>query len=247
MTTGKNRGRRDHLFALARTVEFDVVLEEYVDLQTVALTDLDAIYVQELVHRQDALQAEADRVIRELDLTSLLGQAGLVEQVGSSVSGLMTWRDIDLTVVSPGLTPDRAWSTMRPIVSRDRIRQVIYSNETGNLNRSGRPDDDRHYFVIRYETTSQDEWKIDITFWVTDGPRQQRAQALALAQLDREKRLCILWLKDIWHRLPAYPYKVGATDIYAAVLDHGVRTPAEFDAFLLARGMPAREDQAKGG
>ena len=220
-----------------------VALEEYVDL---AMTDLDAIYLQELVHRQDALQVEAESVMRELDLTSLLGQAGLVEQVGSSVSGLMTWRDIDLTVVSPGLTSDRAWLTMRPIVSRDRIRQVMYSNETGNLNRSGRPYDDRHYFVIHYETTSQDEWKIDITFWVTDGPRQQRAQALELAELDREKRLRILWLKDIWHRLPAYPYKVGATDIYAAVLDHGVRTPAEFDAFLLARGVPAREDQAKG-
>jgi GrpB-like predicted nucleotidyltransferase (UPF0157 family) len=211
------------------------------------VTDLDAIYVQELLRRQNALQAEADRVMRELDLTSLLSQAGLVEQIGSSVSGLMAWRDIDLTVVSPGLTPYQAWLAMRPIVSRDRITQVMYSNETGHLNRSGRPNDDRHYFVIHYETTIQDEWKIDITFWVTDGPRPQRAQALALAQLDREKRLSILSLKDIWHRLPAYPYKVGATDIYAAVLDHGVRTAAEFDAFLIARGMPTREDQAKGG
>jgi len=207
---------------------------------------LDPAYAEELLRRQGALQAEASRVIDELDLMRALARGGHPEQIGSSVSGLMVWRDLDVAVVSPGLAVDRAWDIMRPIITRPSITRVSYSNESGHLNSSGRPHDDRHYFVIHHETASRDDWKIDITCWLTEGPREQRARALALSRLPREMRVCILWLKDIWHRLPSYPYQVGGTDIYDAVLEHGVRTPDEFDAYLLQRGMPSRPDQAPG-
>jgi hypothetical protein len=206
---------------------------------------LDTAYVEQLLRRQDALQAEASRVIADLDLMSLLARAGRAEQVGSLVSGLMVWRDIDIGAVSPGLSVDRAWDVMRPIVARPAVTRVSYANESGHLNTSGRPYDDRHYFVIHYETATHEDWKIDITFWLTDGPREQRARALALRRLPRETRVCILWLKDVWHRLPTYPYEVGGTDIYDAVLEHGVRTPDEFDAYLRERGMPARGEAAR--
>ncbi len=208
---------------------------------------MDAAYVEQLLRRQDALQAEASRVISELDLMTLLARGGRAEQVGSFVSGLMVWRDIDVGAVSPGLGIDSAWDVMRPIIARPEIIRVSYANESGHLNTSGRPYDDRHYFVIHYETPAHDDWKIDITFWLTDGPREQRARALRLAGLPYETRICILWLKDVWHRLPTYPYEVGGTDIYEAVLEHGVRTPDEFDAYLRQRNMPTRGDQARRG
>ena len=44
----------------------------------------------------------------------------------------------------------------------------------------------------------------------------------------------------MWHRLPTFPYQVGGTDIYDAVVEHGVRTLEEFDDYLRERGMPAR-------
>jgi len=206
---------------------------------------LDTAYVEQLLRRQDALQAEASRVIADLDLMSILARAGRAEQVGSLVSGLMVWRDIDIGAVSPGLSVDRAWDVMRPIVARPAVTRVSYANESGHLNTSGRPYDDRHYFVIHYETATHDDWKIDITFWLTDGPREQRARALALTRLPRETRICILWLKDVWHRLPTYPYEVGGTDVYDAVLEHDVRTPDEFDAYLRERGMPTRLEAAR--
>ena len=68
----------------------------------------DDAYALELLRRQDALQAEARRVVAELDLVPLLSRAGRVEQVGSSVSGLMVWRDIDFTVLCRDLTTERA-------------------------------------------------------------------------------------------------------------------------------------------
>jgi hypothetical protein len=203
-------------------------------------TGSNAAYVAHLLQRQGRLQTEAARVIADLDLMTLLGPAGRVEQVGSVVSGLMVWRDIDIGSVSPGLSTDGAWEIMRPIVGRREVTRVSYANESGHLNRSGLPYDDRHYFVLHYETAAHDDWKIDVTFWLIDGPREQRARALAMTDLPRETRIAILWIKDVWHQLPVYPYQVGGTDIYDAVLEHGVRTPDEFDTYLRRRGMPTR-------
>lgn len=52
--------------------------------------------------------------------------------------------------------------------------------------------------------------------------------------------MAILRLKDFWHRLPHYPDVVSAWEIYDAVLNHGVRTLDELDAFFAARGLPTR-------
>jgi hypothetical protein len=57
-------------------------------------------------------------------------------------------------------------------------------------------------------------------------------------RLTDETRLAILWIKDVWHRLPAYPEAVSRVDVHA-VLAHGVRTPEEFAASLRQRGLPA--------
>lgn len=197
---------------------------------------MDAAYASELLLRQDALQAEAAGVIADLDLPTRLRRVGVVEQIGSSVSGLMVWRDIDFVVTSPALTSRAAWETMLPVIAHPRMTRVAYTNEVREL----KPSDRRHYFVLHHETGDGDDWKIDVTFWVVDEPREHRTRALELSRLDRETRLRILWLKDVWHRLPVYPYEVGGTDVYDAVLEHGVRTPEEFDAYLQRRGLPSR-------
>ena len=101
--------------------------------------------------------------------------------------------------------------------------------------------DERHYYSVRWETAAGDEWKIDISFWLTDAPRDYPPYTERLKrQLTDETRLAILWIKDIWHRLPTYPDEGGAFDVYEAVLRGGVRTPEQFDAYLRERGLPGR-------
>ena len=65
-------------------------------------------------------------------------------------------------------------------------------------------------------------------------------QGVVYGTVTDETRLSILWIKDVWHRLPTYPYEVGGYDVYEAVLRHGVRTPEQFDAYLRERGLPGR-------
>jgi hypothetical protein len=79
-------------------------------------------------------------------------------------------------------------------------------------------------------------WKIDISIWIATPPHVERLRpADLIARLSDATRLAILWIKDEWFARPEYRVTVSSADIYDAVLDHGVRTPAAFAAFLLAR------------
>ncbi|MFN8662941.1 MAG: hypothetical protein U0075_13690 [Thermomicrobiales bacterium] len=83
----------------------------------------------------------------------------------------------------------------------------------------GNPEDQRLYIVIRYATAPGVEWKIDLSLWTVASPR---APGELLAELERtlkhEMRLAILWIKDVWHRLPVYPDIVSGYEVYDAVL-----------------------------
>ncbi len=194
-----------------------------------------------LLRRQDALQAEALHVIAGLELFGVLGASGETWHIGSSVSGLMVWRDIDFNVVAPGLSAAQALATMRPLLIHPRVTQARYINESGPFNETGLPRDERYYFAFYYREEEGVEWKIDVSFWLQDVPRDGPGQLAAMAQrLTEETRLAILWIKDVWHQLPTYRRDVSSMDIYDAVLEHGVRTPAGFDAYLRARGKPTR-------
>lgn len=200
---------------------------------------LDATYAAELLRRQEALQSEAQQVITELALIPLLSRAGKPEQIGSSMSGLMVWRDLDFNILCPHPSPDLIFETMQPLMTHPRVTKLLYHNDTGQYAPPELQGDERYYFVVYYKSDAEHEWKIDLSFWLSDTPRNQQAYLEYLAQrLTDETKLAILWIKDVWSHLPTYPYQVGGTDIYDAVLEHGVRTPDQFRTYLLTHGMP---------
>jgi hypothetical protein len=203
---------------------------------------LDATYAAELLQRQTLLQAEARQVLADLDLMTCLSRLGHAEHIGSSVSGLMVWRDLDVGARCPQPSADRVFETLQPILTHMRVHEVLYREETGPRSPSGQPADQRYYFVLRYATAASQRWKIDISVWLTDAPRNQLGHLDDLARrLSDETRLAILWIKDVWHRLATYPDAVSGTDIYAAVLDHGVRTPEQFATYLQERRLSPHE------
>lgn len=155
----------------------------------------------------------------------MLGRAGRVLQLGSAVTGLMVWRDLDFGVDAPGLTAEAAWETMSPVLPRCSSLHYAHDQE-----------ERRHYLVMRIGA-----WKVDVSLWFVGLPPGVEAfQADLPARLTQESRLAILRLKDVWHRLPHYPEIVSAWEIYDAVLNHEVRTLDELDVFLAARGLPTR-------
>lgn len=201
--------------------------------------DLDYEYVAELYQRQQDLQVEAQEIIHELDIVSRLAVVGEVYQIGSLVSGLMVWRDIDFTIVCRQRSSLDIFNAMLPILSDEHVIKVEFLNEMGLHEPSGKPEDERLYFVLRYETAPGHIWKMDFSFWFTMEGRGEIMHPHQLReQLTEETRLAILWLKDLWRRSPNYPYEVGGYEIYDAVLNFDVRTPERLRAYLIAHGLP---------
>jgi hypothetical protein len=193
-------------------------------------TDLDETYAAELILRADDLQDEANQLVADLDLMVMLGRAGRAQRIGSSATGLMVMRDLDLQVDAPGLSTDRAFAAMRPLLVRTQVRDAHYTQERGR----------RYWFVLHYETDAGHLWTMDISFWLQGQGASARASEQVARRLDGEKRLAILWIKDVWRHLPTYPGEVSGADITAAVLDHGVRTPDQFATYVANQGKPVR-------
>lgn len=176
----------------------------------------------ELLERAAALRAEGRAFLDRHAVEPRLAEAGSVELVGSFVTGLMVWRDLDVCVDARALARPTAWELVRPLVhAADRVRYEHLDE----------PDDRRHYFVLR-----ADGWKLDLSLF-TDGipPEVGEFQRELLGRLDDELRVVILRLKELWHRRPEYPEVIGGYEICCAALA-GARTPQELDAYLEEQG-----------
>ena len=144
-------------------------------------------------------------------------------------------------------------AAVTPIAVHPQVAEVRYLNQSDTRSVSGLRRDRRCYYQVLYQTAAGDVWKLDVSFWLSDDAREDevRYQADLVRRLDPETRLAILWIKSQWvqsvtQRDPAYGHGVASIDIYDAVLNHGVRTPAAFDAYLAARGKPTRSNDRAG-
>jgi hypothetical protein len=175
-----------------------------------------------LLAREEALHAEAQAFLVANQVERRLARAGRVLLVGSYVTGLMVWRDLDVCVDAADLDRALAWELVRPFLAgADRVRYEQHDE----------PDNRRHYFVLRL-----DGWKFDISLFTAGIPLEVEGfQDDLRRRLDHETRLAILRLKELWHRRPEYPETVGGFEICQAVLD-GVRTGEELDEYLRERG-----------
>jgi hypothetical protein len=186
----------------------------------------------ELVAHEAELHAEARAFLDEHDVEAQLARAGRVLLVGSFVTGLMVWRDLDVCVAADGLDRAGAWTLVEPLVlAAARVRYEHLEE----------PDDRRHYFVLRLRG-----WKLDLSLFTAGIPPEVEAfQDDLLARLDDETRLTILRLKELWHRRPEYPELVGGYEICAAVLG-GVGTSGELEEQLRRRGLLTRPGSRTG-
>jgi hypothetical protein len=190
--------------------------------QLLAVHDL-VVTDAKLLARAEELQAEASDFLVAHDVEERLRATGSVLLVGSYVTGLMVWRDLDVCVDAAGLGRAEAWELVRPFVlEAERVRYEDIEE----------PGDCRHYFVLLL-----DGWKLDLSLF-TDGipPEVEAFQDELRRRLDDETRLAILRLKQLWHRRPEYPEVVGGFEICEAVLA-GVRTNDELEAYLRQRAL----------
>jgi hypothetical protein len=190
----------------------------------------------ELSARQETLQAEAAALLAELDLAAIVADLGPLRLAGSAVSGLMVWPDLDVMVhVGAGFSPRDVLGLLRRLVDRPGVVGFDYRDERGPRSPTGTARDERYHVIVAVDRDGR-EWRVDLTLWLNDPHTNITAWHETLRDtLAADQRAAILQIKDVWHRRPDYPDKVGGIDIYMAVIEDGVRTPREFAGWLAAR------------
>jgi hypothetical protein len=170
----------------------------------------------QLTVRAAALQADALRLFDRLDLATAFPTCGPPQLVSSARSGLMVLRDLDVMFDAPGVDAATVLHGLAELAGRCELLSVDFHDERGDRRPTPNLTDERFYAVL-----TVGDWKVDLTFWIHVVERPQVAEALRLREITDEERQAILRLKA---ECPGYPELIGGTDIYAAVLEHGVRT-----------------------
>ena len=191
----------------------------------------------DLLARQAALQAEAAELLAGLDLAALVADIGPLLLAGSVVSGLMGWREIDVMLLAgPDFTPGDVLRLLARIVARVPVTALDYRDERGPRCETGQRRDERYRVPMTVPWDGAD-WRVDLTLWLHDPHHNvTRWHEELRERITAGQRAAVLRIKDEWHRRPEYPDQVGGLDIYTAVLDDGVATPAEFAAWLVRHG-----------
>jgi hypothetical protein len=187
----------------------------------------------ELLSRQAALRAEATDVLAELDRRGVFADLGSPLATGSYVSGLMGWRDLDLMVLAgPDFAPADVLRLLGRFVEVPGVVGFEYRDERGPRSPTGEVRDERYHVPVTLLWRGG-AWRVDLSVWLHDDHASVTAWHEALRdRITAEERGAVLRVKDAWHRRPDYPDQVSGLDIYTAVLEHDVRTPDQFAAWL---------------
>jgi hypothetical protein len=171
------------------------------------------------------LRAEADRLLAS-GLRDLLETFGTVHVTGSYALELMTWRDLDIHIVREDLDRHAFFELGGRIATLLQPHRMHYRDETIEQT----PDlPSGLYWGIYLGDERKGAWKIDIwTSSAADFEPTKRYGERLLARLTPETREAILAIKSACWQHPDYRRGFSSADIYAAVLDHGVKDAERF-------------------
>ena len=197
---------------------------------------VDASSDAELAERAEHLQAAGTALLASLDLPGRFADVGPVRVMGSVVSGLMVWRDLDVGVlVGADFGPAEMVRVLGRLLDAPGVVGVDLRDERGDRTPAERRDE-RYHVTLHVEDQQGHLWYLDLSLFLFDLHDHVADWHVALRDtVTTDERAAVLRIKDVWHRRPEYPDEVGGWDVYQAVLHHGVRTAAQFGAWLDAR------------
>lgn len=175
-----------------------------------------------------------------LGLMAVLAQHGEVHVVGSYALDLMTWRDLDVHLVREDVSVEDFFELGWRIASLLRPHRMHFRDET-TVATKGLPRG--LYWGVYLGDERAGAWKIDV--WLTNRagfePTREFGDRLA-SRLTDENRRIILSIKEASWRHPEYRRGFTSSDIYAAVLDRGVRDiPGFWSHLKMTKGITASE------
>jgi len=165
----------------------------------------------------------------------LLRGYGQVVVHGSYALDLMIWRDLDLYVHprSVQISLPEFFQLGATIAGLLPVHRMHFRDER-KIRSEGLPTG--LYWGIYLADGPLGAWKIDL--WAVDHDELERLmgyQRGLAARLTEESRKAIVEIKAAVHRHSEYRHAFGATDVYDAVLESGVRDVPSFASFILRK------------
>ncbi len=180
-----------------------------------------------LLEQSARLKEEANAFLIETQLLISLQTYGTVHLAGSYSINLMLNRDIDVYVVHPDCTEDRAISALNDLIRQKKFHNFLYHDNV-QFPRQGMPDG---YYVGIKTPFMNFKWKVDIWFLPEDLPA--RLQLInTIEQASETTKLTILRLKQFVFEKKL---DIGSILIYEAVLQHQITSQHEFLTFVEQR------------
>jgi hypothetical protein len=188
------------------------------DRNGAAMNHLDDLFLRAEKRRQ-----RAQIIIDELGLLPRWSQYGSPVLVGAFRHNLMVAPDIDMEVYTETPTIEAGFAMMTDLARLPGVWKVRFSNELAGP-------DQGLYWQLRYRDQAGEVWKVDAWLMSHHHPDAHWAERFVEAMhsaLTPETRWAILEIKEALQGTGA-----RGIDIYRAVLEGGVRRPAEFEDWL---------------
>jgi len=185
---------------------------------------------QGLIEQNNKIKAEADLILNDKGLLELLKKYGTPVVHGSYKHNLMTWRDLDIRLVSDDITKERFFELgvgLCKMFDPAAMHFKDWNQKNGAFSVEG------YYWGVILGDERNGAWKIDIAA-VTSAEQKRTAQIAEemMSKLTDETREIIMEIKSVCWQDPQYRKKYGSWDIYTAVLDEGIKDLESFQEYL---------------
>lgn len=187
----------------------------------------------DLLKNQEQLKKEAESILDDLQLITLLSSVGDPKITGSMTLSLMVWPDIDIDVF------------VMQYPHRDRIIQLLEKlSHNSNMFEFRITDNTKkivsHYpqgFLLQMKAFINEKvWQFDIWF-IQRVDRDETFTEQIQKNLTDEKRTFILHIKESVSKLPQYNKTVFSINIYKAVIEDNIKNVEEFKNYMQEKGI----------
>jgi hypothetical protein len=187
-----------------------------------------------MLKKPETLQKQAISLIKRLRLKELLSKAGEFKIVGSVRYGLMTWRDVDIDVITQNkINESSYWYIVKKLFSVKEINLINLVNNQKALEKN-RPRS--LYIGLNIKDETGEIWKFDIRLLSKRFVVADRIEEMVSQKLTSKSKRIILKIKSLVHNNPKYHKEFSSVDIYEAVLLFKVENLNQFKKYLKTIG-----------
>jgi hypothetical protein len=176
------------------------------------------------------IKKEADSLLYQQGLYSLLNDFGKVHVSGSYYLDLMVWRDLDIYLEVEAPSIESFFVLGSKLCQRLQPTKMHFRNEL-LAKTAGLPNG--LYWGTYLGNEKQSSWKIDL--WAVDPTECNRLLGYCEKIKERLSPECsttIMKIKSQCWNDPGYRRNFTSTDIYTAVIDNGIKDMNGFKVYL---------------